>query len=163
MMTDRGRPSSVAGGLVRHIPVLLSEVLTALKPEDGDIIVDGTFGAGGYARAILEAADCRVMAIDRDPEAIASAQELASAFPERFEAVLGRYSEMESLVTERGINAVGGVVLDIGVSSMQLDQPERGFSFAKDGPLDRDVRNIATALFRWATVPSFRAWPATAV
>ena len=136
MMTDRGRPSSVAGGLVRHISVLLSEVLTALKPEDGDIIIDGTFGAGGYSRAILEAADCRVFAIDRDPEALANAQELASEFPDRFEAVLGRYSEMDNLAAASGIEAVDGVVLDIGVSSMQLDQPERGFSFSKDGPLD---------------------------
>ena len=136
MMTDRGRPSSVAGGLVRHIPVLVSEVLTALEPKSGEIIIDGTFGAGGYSRAILSAADCRVLAIDRDPEALASAKELASDFPGRFDAVLGRYSEMESLAAAKGIDAVDGVVLDIGVSSMQLDQPERGFSFAKDGPLD---------------------------
>ncbi|MDJ0512416.1 MAG: 16S rRNA (cytosine(1402)-N(4))-methyltransferase RsmH [Methyloceanibacter sp.] len=136
MMTDRGRPSSVAGGLVRHIPVLLSEVLAALKPEDGDIIIDGTFGAGGYSRAILETANCRVMAIDRDPQALANAETLASEFPNRFEAVLGRYGEMEGLAEAQGIDTVDGVVLDIGVSSMQLDQPERGFSFAKDGPLD---------------------------
>jgi 16S rRNA (cytosine1402-N4)-methyltransferase len=136
MMTDRGRPSSVAGGLVRHIPVLLSEVLTALKPKSGEIIIDGTFGAGGYSKAILSAADCRVLAIDRDPEALASSEELASDFPGRFDAVLGRYSEMESLAAANGIDTVDGVVLDIGVSSMQLDQPKRGFSFAKDGPLD---------------------------
>ncbi len=135
-MTDRGRPSSVAGGLVRHIPVLLSEVLTALKPKSGEIIIDGTFGAGGYSKAILSAADCRVLAIDRDPEALASSEELASDFPGRFDAVLGRYSEMESLAAANGIDTVDGVVLDIGVSSMQLDQPKRGFSFAKDGPLD---------------------------
>lgn len=136
MMTDRGRPSSVAGGLVRHIPVLLSEVLTALAPEDGDIIIDGTFGAGGYSRAILDAADCRVFAIDRDAEALSNAPALASDFPDRFEAVLGRYSDMESLTAENGIETADGIVLDIGVSSMQLDQAERGFSFAKDGPLD---------------------------
>lgn len=136
MMTDRGRPSSVAGGLVRHIPVLLSEVLTALAPEDGDIIIDGTFGAGGYSRAILDAADCRLFAIDRDAEALSNAPALASDFPDRFEAVLGRYSDMESLTAENGIETADGIVLDIGVSSMQLDQAERGFSFAKDGPLD---------------------------
>ena len=136
MMTDRGRPSSVAGGLVRHIPVLLSEVLTALKPKSGERIIDGTFGAGGYSNAILSAADCRVLAIDRDPQALANAEELTSEFPQRFDAVLGRYSEMESLAAARGIDAVDGVVLDIGVSSMQLDQPDRGFSFVKDGPLD---------------------------
>ena len=136
MMTDRDRPLSVAGGLVRHIPVLLSEVLTALEPKDGDIIIDGTFGAGGYSKAILEAADCRVLAIDRDAEALSNAAPLASDFPGRFEAVLGRYSEMEALAAANGIEAADGVVLDIGVSSMQLDQAERGFSFGKDGPLD---------------------------
>jgi 16S rRNA (cytosine1402-N4)-methyltransferase len=115
---------------------LLSEVLTALKPKSGDIIIDGTLGAGGYSKAILSAADCRVLAIDRDPKAFAGAEELVSDFPGRFDAVLGRYSEMESLAAANGIDAVDGVVLDIGVSSMQLDQPERGFSFAKDGPLD---------------------------
>lgn len=136
MMTDRGRPLSAAGGLVRHIPVLLSEVLTALGPEDGDTIIDGTFGAGGYSRAILEAAECRVIAIDRDAEALSNAPALVSDFPGRFELLLGRYSEMESLAAANGVETVDGVVLDIGVSSMQLDQPERGFSFAKDGPLD---------------------------
>ena len=136
MMTGRGRPSFAAGGLARHIPVLLSEVLTALEPEDGDTIIDGTFGAGGYSRAILEAADCRVIAIDRDPNALAHAQDLTETFPGRFTAVLGRYSEMERVADAEGIDAVDGVVLDIGVSSMQLDQPARGFSFAKDGPLD---------------------------
>ncbi|HML92493.1 16S rRNA (cytosine(1402)-N(4))-methyltransferase RsmH [Methyloceanibacter sp.] len=136
MMTDRGRPSSAAGGLARHIPVLLSEVLSTLRPEDGDVVIDGTFGAGGYARAILEAAECRLIAIDRDAEALASAQDLAEAFPGRFQAVLGRYSEMEALAAAAGVTAVDGVTLDLGVSSMQLDRPERGFSFAKDGPLD---------------------------
>lgn len=153
MMTDSGRPSSVAGGLVRHIPVLLSEVLAALKPEDGDIIIDGTFGAGGYSRAILETADCRVMAIDRDPQAIANAEVLVSDFPGRFEAVLGRYGEMAGLAEAQGFEAVDGVVLDIGVSSMQLDQPERGFSFAKDGPLD--MRMGAAGLSAADVVNSF--------
>lgn len=136
MMTGRGRPSFAAGGLARHIPVLLSEVLTALEPRDGDIIIDGTFGAGGYAKAILDAADCRVIAIDRDLQALANAGALHEAFPGRFEAKLGRYSEMEALAAADGVEAVDGIVLDLGVSSMQLDQPERGFSFAKDGPLD---------------------------
>ena len=136
MMTGRGRPSFAAGGLARHIPVLLSELLAALSPEDGDVIVDGTFGAGGYARAILETADCRLIAIDRDAEALALSGGLSEAFPGRFEAVLGRYSDMERLAEAEGVTAVDGVTLDLGVSSMQLDEPERGFSFAKDGPLD---------------------------
>ena len=136
MMTGRGRPSFAAGGLARHIPVLLCEVLTALEPEDGGTFIDGTFGAGGYSRAILEAANCRLIAIDRDPDALAYAQDLTETFPGCFTPVLGRYSEMERLAGEQGADAVDGVVLDLGVSSMQLDQPERGFSFAKDGPLD---------------------------
>lgn len=130
MMAGRGRNSSAAGGLARHIPVMLSEVLEALQPKDGDIVVDGTFGGGGYAKAILETADCKVIAIDRDAEAFALAGQLADAFPGRLIAMLGRYSEMESLAASEGVTGIDGVTLDLGVSSMQLDQPERGFSFA---------------------------------
>jgi len=136
MMAGCGRNSSAAGGPARHIPVMLSEVLATLQPKDGDLVVDGTFGAGGYAEAILKAADCKVIAIDRDAEAFALAGDLTDAFPGRLIAMLGRYSEMESLVASEGVTQVDGVALDLGVSSMQLDQPERGFSFAKDGPLD---------------------------
>jgi 16S rRNA (cytosine1402-N4)-methyltransferase len=136
MMAGRGGTSSAAGGLTRHIPVMLSEVLGALQPKDGDIVVDGTFGAGGYAKAILDAADCKVIAIDRDAEAFALAGSLAEDYPGRLIAMLGRYAEMESLAASEGVSAVDGVALDLGVSSMQLDQAERGFSFAKDGPLD---------------------------
>ena len=136
MMAGHGRNSSVVGGPARHIPVMLSEVLAALEPTDGEIIVDGTFGAGGYAQAILDAADCKVIAIDRDAQAFAIGGELADAYPGRLIAILGRYSEMETLAESEGFSSVDGVTLDLGVSSMQLDQPERGFSFAKDGPLD---------------------------
>ncbi len=136
MMAGGGRLSSVAGGLTRHIPVMLSEVLTALAVEDGDIVIDGTFGAGGYARAILDAADCKLLAIDRDPEALALSEALIEQFPGRLIAVLGRFGEMERLAQSEGVMAVDGVTLDLGVSSMQLDVAERGFSFAKDGPLD---------------------------
>lgn len=115
---------------------MLSEVLTALKPDAGGIFVDGTFGAGGYSRGILEAADCRVYAIDRDPEAIAGGAALLAAFPGRLTLIEGRFSEMEQLLASFGIEAVDGVALDIGLSSMQLDAPERGFSFLKEGPLD---------------------------
>lgn len=136
MMAGHGRTSSAVGGPARHIPVMLSEVLAALKPTDGEVIVDGTFGAGGYTKAILEAADCKVIAIDRDAEAFALGAELADTFPGRLIPTLGCYSEMEALAEAQGFSSVDGVTLDLGVSSMQLDQAERGFSFAKDGPLD---------------------------
>ena len=110
--------------------------MAALKPADGDIIIDGTFGAGGYAQAILDAADCKLIAIDRDAEAFRLGGALAEHCPGRLMAVLGRYSEMETIAASEGFDGVDGVTLDLGVSSMQLDQPERGFSFAHDGPLD---------------------------
>jgi 16S rRNA (cytosine1402-N4)-methyltransferase len=135
MMAGRGS-TAAAGGPARHIPVMLSEVLAALEPKDGEVIVDGTFGAGGYSKAILDSADCRIIAIDRDPEAFRLSGKLAEAYPGRLLAVLGRYSEMIELAASEGFSAVDGVVLDLGVSSMQLDEPERGFSFSKEGPLD---------------------------
>lgn len=119
-----------------HIPVLLAEVVEALAPRDGGVIVDGTFGAGGYTRALLSAADCRVYAIDRDPGAVAAARRLADAYPGRVVPVEGRFGEMDRLLAEKGVRAADGIALDIGVSSMQLDQAERGFSFRADGPLD---------------------------
>lgn len=136
MMAGRGRNSSAAGGPARHIPVMLSEVLAALEPKSGEIIVDGTFGAGGYTEAILQSADCKVIAIDRDQEAIAAGKPLAERFPGRLRLVIGRYSAMDEILESQGIEAVDGVALDLGVSSMQLDRPERGFSFMQDGPLD---------------------------
>ena len=135
MMAGRGSTAAV-GGPARHIPVMLSEVLAQLDPKDGDIIVDGTFGAGGYSKAILDHADCKIIAIDRDPEAFRLSGELAAAYSGRVLAVLGRYSEMVEIAASEGFSSVEGVVLDLGVSSMQLDQPARGFSFSQDGPLD---------------------------
>jgi len=135
MMAGRGSIAA-AGGPARHIPVMLSEVLEALAPKDGDIVVDGTFGAGGYTKAILDAANCKVIAIDRDGEAVRLGQRLADDYPGRLLVALGRYSEMEQIAKREGADRADGVTLDLGVSSMQLDQPERGFSFAKDGPLD---------------------------
>ena len=114
-----------------HAPVMLAEVLDALMPKDGGHYVDGTFGGGGYARAILEAADCRVLGIDRDPDAIARGQELVRRFSGRLTLVAGEFSRMTDFVTE-----TDGVVLDLGVSSFQFDEPGRGFSFREDGPLD---------------------------
>ncbi|WP_374307151.1 16S rRNA (cytosine(1402)-N(4))-methyltransferase RsmH [Dongia sp.] len=130
----------------RHQPVLLAEVVAALNvrhggadnsaPQDGAIYVDGTFGAGGYSRAILEAANCTVFAIDRDPNAIAGAHDLVKEFAGRLHVIQGRFGDMVELLAERGIRAVNGVTLDLGVSSMQIDEAERGFSFRFDGPLD---------------------------
>lgn len=138
MMVRRGRPAGTPTEpeFARHIPVLLAEVLASLQPLDGETYIDGTFGAGGYTRAMLEAADCRVLAIDRDPEAIARAKELSAEFPGRLIAVEAPFSTMDEVAAERGFDRVDAVVLDVGVSSMQLDTPERGFSFQVEGPLD---------------------------
>lgn len=119
-----------------HVPVLLNEVLHALSPRDGGIYVDGTFGAGGYARAILGAADCTVWGIDRDPNVIAKAKDMETEFGGRLKVVQGRFGDMAELLGSHGVAQVDGVALDLGVSSMQIDQAERGFSFQKDGPLD---------------------------
>ena len=120
----------------RHVPVMLDEVMQALGPKSDAIYVDGTFGAGGYTRAILEAADCRVVALDRDPAAIAGGQELAAKFVGRLTLVEGRFGVMSEHLARLGLEKVQGVVLDVGVSSMQLEEAVRGFSFMRDGPLD---------------------------
>lgn len=138
MMAGRGteRVTGVAGGPAGHIPVLLSEAMEALSPRDGGVYVDGTFGAGGYARAILEAADCIVLAIDRDPDAVASGAGLKEQFSRRLMLAQGNFGDMEAIAHAEGIDAADGITLDLGVSSMQLDQGGRGFSFQADGPLD---------------------------
>ncbi len=137
MTAGRGATrTGAAGGPARHIPVLLSEALEALAPRDGGIYVDGTFGAGGYTKALLEAVDCVVVAIDRDPSAIRAGAELARQYAGRLHLAEGSYSNMERIVAAHRIEAVDGIALDLGVSSMQLDEPERGFSFQADGPLD---------------------------
>lgn len=122
-----------------HVPVLLAEVMAALAPVAGGTFVDGTFGAGGYTRAILDAGAARVIAVDRDPTAIAAGAALAAGSGGRLTLVEGRFSALDDHARAAGEGepaAVDGVVLDIGVSSMQLDQAERGFSFRGDGPLD---------------------------
>lgn len=119
-----------------HLPVMLGEVMETLNPRAGEVYLDGTFGGGGYTRAILEGADCTVWAIDRDPQAIARGAALAAHFSGRLHLVEGRFGEMLTLLEERGIGALDGVVLDLGVSSYQIDDAARGFSFRADGPLD---------------------------
>ena len=118
-----------------HIPVLLDEVIHALAITPGAEIVDGTFGAGGYSQAIL-AGGGRVYAFDRDPDALTEGAELAGRSGGALRLYSACFSNMDSVLAADGITAVDGVVLDIGVSSMQLDRAERGFSFQKDGPLD---------------------------
>jgi 16S rRNA (cytosine1402-N4)-methyltransferase len=125
-----------------HVPVLLAEVMAALAPRNGGIYVDGTFGAGGYTRAILDSCDCTVWAIDRDPDAIARAERMAEGYRGRLHPVEGRFGAMDDLLAARGIAAVDGVALDLGVSSPQLDEPARGFSFRADGPLDMRMEKV---------------------
>lgn len=120
----------------RHSPVMLGEVLAGLAPRDGGIYVDATFGAGGYAQAILEAAACSVIGIDRDPEACRRAGKLVSRYPGRLRIIRGPFGAMVRLLGEIEIDAVDGVAFDLGVSSPQLDTPARGFSFRFNGPLD---------------------------
>lgn len=118
-----------------HVPVMLQEVLTSLALHEKGIYVDGTFGVGGYSQAILKHASCKVFGIDRDPEAVQLGYELEKENP-NFHILHGRFSQMKELLEERGIKEVDGIALDLGVSSPQLDQSERGFSFRFDGPLD---------------------------
>jgi 16S rRNA (cytosine1402-N4)-methyltransferase len=119
-----------------HVPVMLPEVLATLAPHDGGIYLDGTFGGGGYARAILEQARCTVWAIDRDPEAIERGASLVARYPGRLHLLQGQFGDMVALLDQAGVSKLDGVVLDLGVSSFQLDDPNRGFSFRQDGPLD---------------------------
>ncbi len=128
--------SSAASAAAPHVPVLLDEVIEALAIAPGETHVDGTFGAGGYTRAILEKGAARVIAFDRDPDAIQEGEALAASSGERLTLVPERFSRMRQALADRGVEAVDGVTLDIGVSSMQLDRAERGFSFQADGPLD---------------------------
>jgi 16S rRNA (cytosine1402-N4)-methyltransferase len=128
-----------------HIPVMLAEVVDNLAPRDGGVYLDGTFGGGGYARAILERANCTLWAIDRDPEAIARGASLAERFPGRLHLLHGTFGEMGGLLGEAGVPRLDGVVLDLGVSSFQLDDPGRGFSFRHDGPLDMRMGKQGTS------------------
>lgn len=137
MMTggDGGSPA-VAGGLARHIPVLGPQAVAALNVQDGGVYIDGTFGAGGYTRLILAAANCTVIGIDRDQSAIARGADLVESAKGRLTLIEDRFSALDEVARGAGFDQADGVVLDIGVSSMQLDEAERGFSFRSDGPLD---------------------------
>jgi 16S rRNA (cytosine1402-N4)-methyltransferase len=126
-----------------HIPVLRDEAVAMLQPRDDGVYLDGTFGGGGYARAILDAASCRLWAIDRDPAAIARGAALAASYPGRFHILQGRISEILNLMSEAGVNSLDGAVFDLGVSSYQIDDPARGFSFRQDGPLDMRMGSSA--------------------
>lgn len=149
MMTGHGDDLHAVGGPARHIPVLLAEVLTALSPRPGETIIDGTFGAGGYTRAVLETG-ASVVAIDRDPDAIAAGRPLEQEAEGRLRLVQAPFSTLDEHV-----ESADSVVLDIGVSSMQLDQAERGFSFRADGPLD--MRMAQAGLSAADVVNSFKA------
>jgi len=119
-----------------HAPVLINEVVRVLAPKDGAAYVDATFGAGGYSRALLQAAECTVWAIDRDPDAKKHSETLAKEFPGRITLLEGRFGDMEALLAAVDVGHIDGVAIDLGVSSMQLDDPARGFSFRFSGPLD---------------------------
>lgn len=164
-------PSEATGS--HHIPVMLPEVLAALQPERGGIFVDATFGAGGYTSAILGSEKAEVIAIDRDPSAIAAGQTLVANAGGRLHLVQGSFSDLQELVSTQGHSKVDGVVLDIGVSSMQIDEALRGFSFRHDGPLDMrmsqegpsaadyvnqlDADDLANIIFIYGEEPRSRA------
>ena len=155
-----------------HVPVLLDEVIAALAVAPGETHVDGTFGAGGYTRAILDKGAARVFAFDRDPEAIQYGEDLAASSGGRLTLVPERFSRMRQALAANQVDSVDGVTLDIGVSSMQLDQADRGFSFQADGPLDMrmsgegesaadflnraDEEEIADIIYRYGEEPKSR-------
>jgi 16S rRNA (cytosine1402-N4)-methyltransferase len=149
MMAGDGDEFHAVGGPARHIPVLLADVLEALSPTTGEVIVDATFGAGGYTKAIL-ATGASVVAIDRDPDAIAAGRALEQQSGGRLRLVQAPFSTLD-----KHVESADGVVLDIGVSSMQIDQAERGFSFRADGPLD--MRMAQAGLSAADVVNSFKA------
>ncbi len=137
-----------SSALPRHVPVLLDEVIAALTPVAGEVHIDGTFGAGGYTRAIL-AQRAHVIAIDRDPDAIAAGQALVDEADGHLTLVAGQFSCLDSIASDCGKSPVDGVTLDIGVSSMQLDQADRGFAFSQDGPLNMVMAQQGETAAEW--------------
>ncbi|MBB6123590.1 16S rRNA (cytosine(1402)-N(4))-methyltransferase RsmH [Sphingobium subterraneum] len=164
-------PGPASTDAAPHIPVLLDEVLDALAIAPGETHVDGTYGAGGYSRAMARRG-AHVIAIDRDPEAIAEGQERIARAGDAIRLLEGPFSAMQALLAQADVASVSGVTLDIGVSSMQLDRAERGFSFQSDGPLDMrmskagvsaadflnsaDEEEIANVLYRYGEEPRSR-------
>lgn len=132
----KGEEPEAAGGPARHSPVLLAEMLEALAPRDGERYIDCTFGAGGYARAILASADCSLLALDRDPLAAEIAADLAKTHSGRFHFQRAAFSDLADIAAAADFVPADAVIFDLGVSSMQLDEAARGFSFMRDGPLD---------------------------
>lgn len=125
--------------MTEHIPVLLNEVITSLSPKDGAIYFDGTFGGGGYSRAILESANCKVIACDRDPFVKEIAANLSEKYKNRFEFFHNKFSEIKSIIESSKNEKVDGIVLDLGISNFQISNSERGFSFKLNGPLDMSM------------------------
>lgn len=126
-----------------HIPVLLKEMLLQLSPHSGGIYVDATFGAGGYSKAILESADCKVYAIDRDETVTKFYDDLNVKYPDRINLFIEKFSNIKNLLDSNNIKGINGIVFDVGVSSMQLDNGDRGFSFLRDGPLNMSMDNYS--------------------
>jgi 16S rRNA (cytosine1402-N4)-methyltransferase len=135
MIMGRSEGQPAAGGPAHHIPVLLAETVSALCVKEGGVYLDGTFGAGGYTRAIL-AKGAEVIALDRDPQAIASGQALVAASASRLRLIEGRFGQLDRLAKDLGVAQLDGIVFDIGVSSMQIDEASRGFSLRQDAALD---------------------------
>jgi 16S rRNA (cytosine1402-N4)-methyltransferase len=127
---------------ILHEPVLAEEMLDILSPQDGGVYIDATFGAGGYSRKILDMADCRVIAIDRDPDAEEEAKKLQAKYGSRFDFVRDNFVLLDKIVESRGLSGVDGIVMDLGVSSIQLDTGSRGFSFNKEGQLDMRMSKL---------------------
>ncbi len=125
-----------------HKPVLLEEILEYLRPKDGGVYLDCTFGAGGHTEAILESANCKVISLDRDHFTKIFADELKQKYGDRFEYVNCRFSELDEALDSLGVDKVDGILFDVGVSSMQIDTPRRGFSFQADGPLDMRMEDF---------------------
>ena len=125
--------------MTEHIPVLLNEVITSLSPKDGAVYFDGTFGGGGYSRAILESANCKVIACDRDPFVKEIAANFSEKYKNRFEFFHNKFSEIKSIIESPKNEKVDGIVLDLGISNFQISNSERGFSFKLNGPLDMSM------------------------
>lgn len=136
-----------------HVPVMMEEAVAALRPVAGGVYLDGTFGGGGYARHILASAACSLYAIDRDPAAVARGEAVVAAFPGRFEIMAGRISELARLLADQQVTGLDGAVFDLGLSSYQIDDPSRGFSFRQDGPLDMRMGHSA-----WDAAEIVNSW-----